>query len=420
MYPILHFRDTFAEDANLDAHTPTPSGGPSWEYDDVSGAYTCHAAGYLDGPNAASTAPARNLFSLPVGVKKWRIQVDISRGGVDFVGGGFTVIALTAPGPIASWVAGDNCLQVGVARRDFGSVQFSVQYNRPDILGGVDFVALRSCSIAMAANTSRRFICEVDEVAGACTLFVADAGTGANELTDTQAAITAPVGDGLFTSELAAHVANDTTHRLIGLSGGWAASGIVYFSASDLRVYELEVFPTGPACTLLLTVYDDDGTTPLWEVATDPNHARPYLCEPDHYGEQEIDVATGSATLGAVTATVIDLPLLAGDQDSGYITALLADIGVPALAGHRCRFLRFDPNGEPVIIVDGPAGTPRLNADYASFSWDIRDTRETERKIRLFDLIGAMDAPVIVGATPAGPEETGTNYGFDWDVVVNP
>jgi len=59
-------------------------------------------------------------------------------------------------------------------------------------------------------------------------------------------------------------------------------------------------------CSLRLTAYDDDGETQLWQVSTDPGHSRPYLCEPEHYGEQEIDVVNGSATISQIEVVVID------------------------------------------------------------------------------------------------------------------
>jgi hypothetical protein len=137
----------------------------------------------------------------------------------------------------------------------------------------------------------------------------------------------------------------------------------------------------GAPCAVTLEVYDDDRTTILWEVGTNPAHANPYLCLPENYGEQEIDVVRGAATIGQVEAVIIDRRQTAGDQDSGWLTDKLAD----RIHGRRCRMRRFVSEDIGwVTIADGPAGTPRLDASFAAYHFVIRDTRETERKVRAF------------------------------------
>ena len=142
------------------------------------------------------------------------------------------------------------------------------------------------------------------------------------------------------------------------------------------------------ACDLLLEVFDDDRETVLWAAGTSRSHEHPYLVLPDKYAEQEIDVATGAATIGTVTVTVIDKAQTAGDQDSGWMTARLARFGLANLHGRRARLTRFVdvPEGLiPNVVIDGVAGEARMDASYAAFGFDIRDTREIERKIRLTD-----------------------------------
>lgn len=138
-------------------------------------------------------------------------------------------------------------------------------------------------------------------------------------------------------------------------------------------------------CSLRLTAYDDDGETQLWQVSTDPGHSRPYLCEPEHYGEQEIDVVNGSATISQIEVVVIDRAQIQGEQDSGWITERIVDNGIGAIFGRRFKMERFiDDDTGYVIIADGPGGTPRLDESYAAYRWVIRDTRETERKLAAF------------------------------------
>lgn len=233
----LLFRDTMVEDptAALLGHTPTPFGGPPWEYNATPGAYLCHPTGFLDGPSG-SPDPARNQFSLPLSVTLWRMVIDIKRGGTDFVGGGFAAFAYCSDVAIASFDT-PNSIAFGVARRSISSVQFSVQYNLPG--GGI--TALLSADIEHQPNTWQRYIVECDELAGRFALYVADAFTGWNERSLAQAAVGGSIsGTGVFPVDLATHIATDTTHRLIAVQGGWAGSGLVYFAARDVQVWELE------------------------------------------------------------------------------------------------------------------------------------------------------------------------------------
>lgn len=154
--------------------------------------------------------------------------------------------------------------------------------------------------------------------------------------------------------------------------------GVALLDSFDFEVLE------GLPCSVVVTVYDDDAVTPIWEVSTDPEHVAPYLVEPDDYGEQELDVAKGSASIGTVRVTIVDRRQIAGDQDSGWMTDKLAEGGFAALAGRRVRVVRFiEPEIGYQVIADGPAGTPQMDQSYAAFSFTVRDTRETERKSRL-------------------------------------
>lgn len=148
-----------------------------------------------------------------------------------------------------------------------------------------------------------------------------------------------------------------------------------------------EAIPIAP-CSLLLRIYDDDGLTVRWQVSTDPNHPTPYLMPPSFYASQELDVATGGATIGTVTVGVVDPMAVAEDQDGGWMTARLAWATIADIQGRRCELLRFisDAVGYQVI-ADGPAGAPELDPSYSAYVWPIRDTRETERKLRLFQTV---------------------------------
>ena len=139
-------------------------------------------------------------------------------------------------------------------------------------------------------------------------------------------------------------------------------------------------------CSLTLEVYspptsyDPETDVVEWEVSNDPAHPYPYLISPRNYAEQEIDPVQCSATIGTIEVGVIDPATISGDQTSGWMTARVFNV-----FGRRCRLRRFinDTIGW-VTIADGPAGAPRMDASYSAYRWTIRDTRDTERKLKAF------------------------------------
>lgn len=161
----------------------------------------------------------------------------------------------------------------------------------------------------------------------------------------------------------------------------------------DIVIKPMEDEPPPPPettlenCDLLLEVFNDDRETVRWSAATSFIYSNPFLVMPDRYAEQEIDPATGSATLGTVTCTIVDSPDEPGDQDGGFLTGKLAYQVIADIAGRRARLLRAigEEDATLEVVIDGVAGTPRMDSSYAAFAFEIRDTREVERKIRCFD-----------------------------------
>lgn len=146
-------------------------------------------------------------------------------------------------------------------------------------------------------------------------------------------------------------------------------------------------------CSLILDVYLPGGVDIDWSVATDPNHVRPYLIAPANYDGQEIDPITGASNIGTVEVGVIDPAQVAGNQSTGWMTERIGSI-----RGRRCVLRRFISNALGyLLIADGPAGTPRLDASYSAYRWPIRSTREIERKLRAFN-DGRSTAIVPFGA----------------------
>jgi hypothetical protein len=160
----------------------------------------------------------------------------------------------------------------------------------------------------------------------------------------------------------------------------------------------------GAPCALVLDVFDDDRVTIRWSVGTAAGDPFPYLIEPDNYAQQEIDVASGSATVGTISVLIIDPAQTPGDQQSGWMTQRLSDLGLADIQGRRCRLRRFISEALGfTVIADGPAGTPTLDSSYAAFGFEIRDTRDTERKITAFNHGGGIEG----GGDGGGLDPTG-------------
>lgn len=418
MPPTLLWGETFDGESgtvNLSTRSPVPGPGAAAEYVGGATRYKVFATGYAAGQsNTVSVARWPDLIAAGLSV---RIVVDVFREGVDQVGGEMDFYAYTPDTAIASWDFKD-CLRYAIQRHSFNAISASSTWVKEASEPAPPTLLLTLAGdLAHAANVGVRYGFQFDEVLGKVSIWRADAasfgavgfGTGWVQLSE-----------GTLPPELIAHL---TADRHIGWAGHHATIGLMGFRLYEVSVWDMGAAAViaGPPCKCLLTVYDDDGVTVLWEAGTDPVHPNPYLDEPENYGEQRIDVAQGGATLTSISVTVNDPAQIPGDQDSGWLTDRLALFGLANIGGHRCRLIRFVPDGALgyQVLADGPASQPRLNADYASYSWEIRDTRETERTIRCFDVLGT-GAPVIAGATPASPVEPGTDYDFDWDVVVSP
>lgn len=133
-----------------------------------------------------------------------------------------------------------------------------------------------------------------------------------------------------------------------------------------------------------LTVFQDDDTTELFDVSTDPGHARPYLKAPTGFPEQEINFAKGSASIGQVNVEIVDVRTVATDQDTGYLTGQLADgAGFSQINGHRA-VLTEDVGSGPARILDGVIRGIQLLDNFVTYGLELRDIRERERKTKAF------------------------------------
>jgi hypothetical protein len=142
-----------------------------------------------------------------------------------------------------------------------------------------------------------------------------------------------------------------------------------------------------------LTVYEADDTTILFTVSTDPAHANPYLKAPTSFPEQEIDFAKGSASIGQCTVQIVDVPTDPTDQDTGYLTGLLADAnGNSQINGHRA-LLTEDFGSGAEVVLDGVVRTVTLLDTFVTYDLELRDIRERERRTKAF---ARTDTPTIL------------------------
>lgn len=176
--------------------------------------------------------------------------------------------------------------------------------------------------------------------------------------------------------------------------------------------------PVPPPCSLLLECFKPDGETLDWSVSTDPEDSAPFLRDPiqdggGSYGAQECDFAKGSATIGSVRVAVIDVMASAIDPQDRWLTKRLADpvTGKTAIMGRRFRYRRWiNKSLGWVTIADGPAGPPRLRPSYAGHDWEIRDSRERERKLVAFDKVVGRTVMPRGSLTDWGLAANGTDY----------
>jgi hypothetical protein len=133
-----------------------------------------------------------------------------------------------------------------------------------------------------------------------------------------------------------------------------------------------------------LIVYEDDDETEWASCSSSSDHARPYVMRPDSWGDAELDLLRGSASIGQHNLRVLDKRTDATDQGSGWFSAKLADAGGnSALIGHRVLRRRFE-SGAWVTVMDGVIDGVQLDDQKVSYTLVVKDMRERERKVRAF------------------------------------
>lgn len=136
----------------------------------------------------------------------------------------------------------------------------------------------------------------------------------------------------------------------------------------------------------VLRIYEADDETVALEFSTSDADPLPYLKEGLVTDEQEVDIRDCSATIGAITCELVDVPTVAGDQDSGGITAVLADEdGETRWIGHRAEFLQEPSGGGDLYpVFDGIVGSLSLLDTLVTYRAALEDITARGRKVPLF------------------------------------
>ncbi|MCH7629887.1 MAG: hypothetical protein IH997_14440, partial [Proteobacteria bacterium] len=131
-------------------------------------------------------------------------------------------------------------------------------------------------------------------------------------------------------------------------------------------------------------VFQEDDSTELFEVGTDPAHAKPYLKAPTDLDEQEVEFAKGAVSIGQLNLEVVDVLTDPTDQNTGFITSQLPDAaGYSQLNGHRA-LLTEDLGSGFSTVMDGVIRSVRLLDTFSTYQFELRDIRERERKTKAF------------------------------------
>lgn len=150
------------------------------------------------------------------------------------------------------------------------------------------------------------------------------------------------------------------------------------------------------------TIFGDDDVTPLVgsvdgsgnvtvpTASTDPASARPYMIRVLQMAATDIDFVEGTSTIGRLTLQVLDKRTVPSNQKTGWFTALLATAGQNRIVGRRVLVEQQNDASTYYTIMNGIVGDHSLDDDKVTYTLPLRDMRERERKVPLFDSGGGQ------------------------------
>lgn len=170
------------------------------------------------------------------------------------------------------------------------------------------------------------------------------------------------------------------------------------FAASDLEYEDCEappLEPTGCNADWRLTTFLPDDVTPQHGVYSgdfltgvvleadyydNRNCPRPFLMPVKNFSETSINYAAGSSDIGQVRVGVLDKRLTPADQTTGIVTSIGDDY-----IGRRALLERWREDLGYVTVIDGVIESDTLDESMSVRWLNIRDPRERERDVALFD-----------------------------------
>jgi hypothetical protein len=119
--------------------------------------------------------------------------------------------------------------------------------------------------------------------------------------------------------------------------------------------------------------------------STEPDHARPALLTVLEGVNRAANFVEGSMSVGALTIQVQDNRRVANDQNTGWLTQKLADVGGrDQLVGQRIVLQQYDPWSGLIVVFDGLINDISLNPELTVYTLTTRDMQERGRKLSLF------------------------------------
>jgi hypothetical protein len=152
-------------------------------------------------------------------------------------------------------------------------------------------------------------------------------------------------------------------------------------------IQDFTIFSPDNDLVPLLGTADGSGNVTQATFSTDPTHPRPYMKLVENVGESTIDFLKGSSVIGQMQVPIVDKRRFVTDKTSGLLTYYLADgTGDTQLLGCRGVMRQQNTRGTMEVIFDGVIGTVSLDTNtFVTYTIQLRDARERERKLRAFD-----------------------------------
>lgn len=133
---------------------------------------------------------------------------------------------------------------------------------------------------------------------------------------------------------------------------------------------------------------------------TDPDDVRPYMKRIMQFAPADVDFIEGKSSIGQMNIEVVDKRTNPNDQNTGWFTAILSDAdGNNQLTGRRILIEQQAEDGSWYTLMNGVIGDITLADNKVTYKMAVRDARERERKIPIFNAIDGDWSLMPLGLT---------------------